>query len=80
MADDQFARLLDFLRRLDNAGFSHRLTTFRPDSVCVEVHVPGEHWEIEFMQDGGVEVERFKSNGEIAGESELEVLFRDFAD
>ena len=40
MADDQFKRLLDFSRRLDAAGLSHRLTTIRPVSVCVEVNVP----------------------------------------
>jgi hypothetical protein len=77
---DQFTRLLDFLRRLDTAHLSHRLTSLRPESVCVEVHVPGQRWEVEFMEDGSVEIERFVSNGEIADETEIEVLFRDFAD
>ena len=32
------------------------------------------------MQDGGIEAERYVSNGEIADDSALEVLFQQFAD
>jgi hypothetical protein len=35
----------------------------RDDAVMVTVAVPGERWEIEFMSDGTVEVERFESTG-----------------
>jgi hypothetical protein len=80
VAYDQFNRLLDFIRRLDATGLSYRLASICPESVGVEVHLPGERWEVEFMDYGGVEVERFKSNGEIGDEAELEVLFRDLAD
>ncbi len=77
---DQFSRLLAFIRRLEDARISHRLVSFRPDSICVEVLVPDERWEVEFMEYGGVEVERFRSDGEIRDEAELEALFRDFSD
>jgi len=77
---DQFTRLLVFIQRLDAAHLSHRLPLVRPESVCVEVVVPGQRWEVEFMPNGSVEVERFISNGDIADESALEVLFADFAD
>ena len=30
----------------------------------VEVVVPGERWEVEFLQDGTVDVEVFKSDGD----------------
>jgi hypothetical protein len=40
----------------------------------VIVAVPGERWEIEFLSDGSVEVEKFFSNGEIAGEEVLSEL------
>jgi len=33
--------------------------------------VPGQRWEIEFLGNGSVEVERFISNGEICGEEAL---------
>jgi hypothetical protein len=76
--DDQFKRLLDFIRRLDEVGLSHRLKSVRPESVCVEVDVPGERWEVEFMEYGGIEIERFRSDGEISDESAIEILFHDY--
>ena len=80
VADDQFNRLLDFTRRLSAAGLHFRLTRFRAESICVEVHVPGDTWEVEIMHDGTVEVERFRSSGDIDDEAALATLFRDFAD
>ena len=41
---------------------------------------PGEYWEIEFLEDGEVDVERFRSNGHIDDESALEELFAQFSD
>jgi hypothetical protein len=77
---DQFGRLLAFLRRLEAANIHYRLRSFRDDSLCVDVVVPGQRWEIEFMEHCGIEIERFASTGDIASETELEVLFRDFSD
>ena len=34
-------------------------------AIAVEVVVPGERWEIEFLETGDLEVEIFKSNGVI---------------
>jgi hypothetical protein len=80
-ADSSFAmrRLLDFLDRLENEKVWHRLDRIR-DAILVEVSVPGEKWEIEFFADGHVEVERFRSDGQIGGDEMLDVLFRDFSD
>jgi hypothetical protein len=36
--------------------------------------VPGQRWEIEFMRDGSIEIERFISSGEISGEELLPEL------
>lgn len=49
------------------------------------ITVPGERWEVDFLYENGdvcsdIWVERFKSNGTLSGESELETLFRDFSD
>jgi len=41
----------------------------------VTVHVPGERWEIEFMEDGSLEIEKFKSDGKIQGVEALQELF-----
>lgn len=46
----------------------------------VQIAVPGDRWEVEFMVDGSVEVERFHSNGQIAGSAALEELFARFSD
>jgi hypothetical protein len=46
----------------------------------VLVAVPGERWEVEFLDDGSVEVERFISNGEICGEEALHELWTTYAD
>lgn len=37
----------------------------RADGLMVELSLPGEHWEIEFMLSGHIEVERFRSDGAI---------------
>ena len=56
-----FARLLDYLNSLDAAHLSYTLKHTRPDSVMIDVSVPGWRWEVEFMSDGSVDVERYRS-------------------
>jgi hypothetical protein len=41
--------------------------------------VPGERWEIEFLTDGAIEVERFVSRGEIEDSAALNELFAIYA-
>lgn len=69
-----FAKLLGFLDRLDAARVGYRLNRVR-DAVMVEIAAPGERWEVEFFEDGHVEVERFRSGGEIEDEAALDGLF-----
>lgn len=64
----------DFLRRLDASRTSYRLDRVR-DALMVVVFVPGERWEVEFFPDGSIEVERFRSNGEIGSEQTLDELW-----
>jgi len=71
--------LIDFLNRLEDRKIYYRLNKIR-DSILIEVSVPGQRWEIEFMSDGTIQVEIFISDGKIGNESELEVLFKDFSD
>ena len=75
-APEQFASLLDFLEKLDHHRASYRLASIRTESVMVEVYAPGEHWEIEFMDDGALEIERYRSPGEIHGREVLADLWR----
>jgi hypothetical protein len=45
----------------------------------VTVNVPGERWEVEFMDEGTVEIERF-SEGVLHGEELIAELFARFSD
>jgi len=40
--------------------------------------LPGQRWEVEFFEDGKVDVEKFVSDGTISDESELGRLFEEF--
>jgi hypothetical protein len=71
--------LIDFLDRLEKSKIYYRLNKVR-DGIMVEISVPGERWEVEFMADGEIVIEKFISDGQIFGESEIEILFRDFSD
>ncbi len=83
MKNSSFRELLHLLQRLDEAKISHKLNQVRDDAVMIEVAVPGQRWEIEFVDYGDethVEIERFVSNGHMDDESALEELFAKFSD
>ncbi len=83
MNQDTYREILALLRRLDEAKIAHRLAQYRDEAIMIEVDVPGERWEIEFVDyddEVHVEIERFRSNGEIYDESALEELFAKYSD
>ena len=67
-------KLLNFLDALESNNIYFRLNHIR-NSILVEVAIPGERWEVEFLDDDTVEVERFVSDGVIRDEKILERLF-----
>ena len=71
--------LLALLESLDRSRIWYRLEHIR-DSVMVFVAVPGERWEIEFFPDAHVEVERFRSTGEIEDARVLASLIEKYGD
>lgn len=73
----EIASVLDFLKRLKEEGVYYTLRISRPYAIMVQVEIPGEKWEIEFLQDGSVEVEIFRSDGEILDDSAIERLFQE---
>ncbi len=82
MNGDTYRQLLGLLKRLDEAKIAHRLGQVREEAILIEVDVPGERWEIEFVVDDDevqVEIERFRSNGKIYDESMLEELFAKYS-
>ena len=70
----QPANLLSFLNDLRDAKIDYRLSHQREDAIMVEIAVPGERWEVEFLDDGSVEVEVFRSEGTIHDASLLGAL------
>lgn len=72
--------LLDFLNSLEDKKIDYKLNKIRNESIMVEVAVPGERWEVEFMDDGMIEIEKFKSDGDFYDGKELDYLFENFID
>lgn len=75
MNTDTFSNLVTFLNQLEKKHISYTLAHNREESVMVLVATPGERWEIEFLNDGSIEVEKFISTGEIVGAESLGELF-----
>jgi hypothetical protein len=77
---DHLDCLLDFLKRLKTARIYHEVASYREGAVSVVVRVPGQYWEVDFLEDGEIEVERFVSDGAINDASALDELFARFSD
>ena len=58
---EQFIR---FLNMLEEKSIYYRLNKVRPMGVMVEIAIPGERWEVEFQDDGSIDIEKFKGDGE----------------
>ena len=71
-------QLKAFIQELRDAEISFELSDYRIGAISVLINVPGERWEVDFLDDGTVDVERFISNGEIRDEEALKELFARF--
>ena len=70
--------IIDFLEQLEDAQIFYQLTKVR-DGILVEIAVPGQRWEVEFMRDGRIEIEKFLSDGTIYPSTEIQELFQIFS-
>lgn len=80
MSTKVFNNFIAFLDKLGQQDISYTLSHNRAEALMVLVAVPGERWEIEFLSDGSVEIEKFISTGEISGAKSLDDLFANYAD
>ncbi len=83
MNNDVYRHMWQLMRRLQEAKIAHSLRHSRDDAIMIEANVPGERWEIEFVDyddEVHVEIERFRSNGHIDDEAALEELFNKYSD
>lgn len=69
------AEILAFIAKLDSKNIHYTLASYRKNALMVTVAVPGERWEIEYMDDGTVQIERFRSDGNIGGRDQLDELW-----
>ena len=69
-------KLLEFLDALEEKNIYYKLNKVR-NAIMVEVAIPGERWEVEFFDDGQIEVEKFISEGVLHNETVFENLFAD---
>ena len=75
---DAYKELLVLLNRMDDLKLRYVLRHTRPDSVTVLIFVPGEIWEVDFVDYGDevhVEVEVYRGGGVTGDEATLEELF-----
>ena len=63
-----------FCRELDLRNVTYELRIVRDEALMMSVAVPGERWEIEFFDDGQIELERFVSQGVAEAPSALAEL------
>lgn len=75
--------LIKFLETLEEKKIYYRLNKVRENTIMIEVAIPGERWEIELNSYGtkkecDIEIEKFRSDGVIHDESELDKLLGDF--
>ena len=68
------------IARLNAARIHHSITSIRDDAIMIDAAPPGERWEIEVFEDGHVEIERYRSDGEIADEAALTEFFAGLPD
>ncbi len=72
--------LTTFAERLDEAGISYQLMIYRADAVSFFIAVPGERWEVDYLSDGTVDVEVFKSDDTDLDAAKLDDLFARYSD
>jgi arginine/lysine/ornithine decarboxylase len=79
MSDSTYP-VYQILAKLDAAKIYYTLDKTRDETVMILAQVPGRHYEIEIFADGQIEVEIYKSSGEIGGQELVDELLRDFSD
>ena len=67
--------VFEVVMQLKAARVFHTISSIREGALLIDAALPGERWEIEVFKDGHIEIERYRSDGEIADETALAELF-----
>ena len=71
---DQYSRLLDFLDALQEKKTYFELGYHTDRAIMVSVVVPGERWEVEFLEEGRIRIEVFRSTGGVVAVTDINEL------
>jgi hypothetical protein len=52
----ELKEFITFLNKLEENSVFYKLNKIRNEAIMVEVAVPGQRWEIEFLEDGTVDI------------------------
>ena len=77
---EQVRRFQTVILNLRAAQIHFTLSTHREDALSILATVPGERWEIDVLDDGEVDFERFVSDGEIGDAAALDELIPRYAE
>ena len=80
MKSNPFETLQAIFRSLDAAAIHYTVARYRDDAVSIRATVPGERWEIDILDDGSVDFERFIADGTILELAELKRSIERFAE
>lgn len=80
MKPTPFETLQAVFRSLDAATIHYTVARYRDDAVSIRATVPGERWEIDVLDDGTVDFERFVSDGSILEHDDLKQYIERFAE
>ena len=72
--------LTNLIRQLEAAQIHFELARYRDDSVSIRATVPGERWEIDVLDDGTIDFERFVSTAMICDETDLAVFIQKYSE
>jgi hypothetical protein len=61
---------------LEKHKISHRIEHNREESIMVLIAVPGERWEVEFFENGTIELEIFGGSSSVVTSTLEDVLRR----
>ncbi len=63
-----------FCGKLDQHRVRYHIDIIRDNAVMIGLAVPGQRWEVEFLEDGTVEVERFETTGVVGCDDPLALV------
>lgn len=64
----------EIVRILHDADIHFICANYRTDAISFLATIPGERWEIDILEDGEVELERFITKSKIEDENKLKAL------